>query len=92
MHVSLQLKPISIFQAWPQSLPDVIYVRGSLPRRPHTRIPAVCAGVAGAHPALRLNLTPALAELLRLRTLEPCKVCLLSCCCPGLTSAPRLAG
>lgn len=40
----LQLKPISILQVWPQSPLDIIYVRGSLPRRPHTRIPAVPRG------------------------------------------------
>lgn len=42
-HASLQLKLISIFQVQPQS-PDVIYVHRSLPRRPHTKIPAGCCG------------------------------------------------
>lgn len=42
--LSQQLKPISIFQVQPQRPLDIIYVHGSLPRRPHTKIPAVCAG------------------------------------------------
>lgn len=51
--------------------------------------PGCVLGVTEAHTSLMLNLTPDLAELLRLQTREPYKVSLLSSCLSGLATAPQ---
>ena len=51
--------------------------------------PGCVLGVTEAHTSLMLNLTPDLAELLRLQTREPYKVSLLSSCRSGLATAPQ---
>ena len=51
--------------------------------------PGCVLGVMEVRIALMLNLTPALTELLRPQTREPCNVSLLSSCRSGLATAPQ---